>query len=338
MTTKPDRPRDEHDDVGTLLRLAGPRAAVPTERAERVRSAAYATWKRKTRVRSHRRFVWAGAAAVAACLMLAIGFGVIPFGTGPSPTADVLTVASLSGPAWVRDSAGTVPSTSRPLAVGDGVTLGSELDTPETGRVAVRLSSGHSVRLDRSTRVRVLEAGVLALDRGAVYVDSGMGRETVASLSIRTPLGIVEEIGTQFEVRLEEDSVRVRLREGAVVVHRDEGTYDVVVGGELEIGVDGSVATRELATHGSEWAWVADITPMLELDGRSARDFLEWVARERGWTLSFADEQVARSAEEIVLGGTVSALTLDQALETVLPTCRMVHHVTDGTLIVETEM
>ena len=74
---------------------------------------------------------------------------------------------------------------------------------------------------------------------------------------------------------------------------------------------------------------------MLDLQGRTAREFLDWVARERGWTLVFADAEVARSAEEIVLGGTVEALTLDQALDAVLPTCRMVYEVMDGVLRVE---
>jgi hypothetical protein len=71
---------------------------------------------------------------------------------------------------------------------------------------------------------------------------------------------------------------------------------------------------------------------MLDLEGRSAREFLDWVARERGWGLSFSDETVARSAEEIVLGGTVERLTLDEALDAVLPTCRMTYRVEAGVL------
>ena len=39
--------------------------------------------------------------------------------------------------------------------------------------------------------------------------------------------GVIEEVGTQFEVRLEDRSVRVRLREGAVVVHHDGRSDEV---------------------------------------------------------------------------------------------------------------
>ena len=73
---------------------------------------------------------------------------------------------------------------------------------------------------------------------------------------------------------------------------------------------------------------------MLELDGRSARAFLDWIARERGWKLAFADEFVARAADEIVLGGTASRLTVEEALDAVLPTCRMTHRVEGGVLVV----
>ena len=109
------------------------------------------------------------------------------------------------------------------------------------------------------------------------------------------------------------------------------------VGTELELDPDGSVTRRELSTYGPEWEWIIGITPALDLEGRTARTFLDWVARERGWTLAFADEAVARSAEEIELGGTVERLTLEQALDAVLPTCRMIYRVEDGILVIASD-
>ncbi len=129
----------------------------------------------------------------------------------------------------------------------------------------------------------------------------------------------------------------MRLRECAVVVHHNSQTYEVQAGTELELDPDGSVTPHDLSTYGPEWEWIIGITPTLDLEGRTARTFLDWVARERGWTLAFADEAVARSAEEIELGGTVERLTLDEALDAVLPTCRMIYRVVDGVLVIAAE-
>jgi hypothetical protein len=76
---------------------------------------------------------------------------------------------------------------------------------------------------------------------------------------------------------------------------------------------------------------------MLDLEDETALAFLEWAARERGWTLAFADEHVARSAGEIVLGGTLDRLTLEEALDAVLPTCQMEYRVEQGVLVVSAE-
>ena len=330
---------NDRDDVATLVRLAGKRQAVPRERAERVRAAAQAQWQHEVRSRSRKRTIWIGAGlAAAASLMLAVTIQVLSVGNGvPQRPADTILVESLVGPVWIRSTGEEGTLQSRAVEVGDEVPLESTLTTHDDGRAAILLASGHSVRLDRTTSIRLLDAGSIALDEGAIYVDSGLEAGSATPLEIYTPLGLVREIGTQFEIRLQDDSVRVRLREGAVVVHHYNQTYEVRVGTELELDADGSVTPREFSTYGPEWEWIIGITPTLDLEGRTARTFLDWIARERGWTLAFADEAVARSAEEIELSGTVERLTLEQALDAVLPTCRMIYRVEDGVLVVAFE-
>lgn len=323
-------PLNDCDDVATLVRLGGKRRAVPRDCAERVKAAARARWRQETLRRSRKRIGWAAAGmATAASLLLAVGFWVVSSRTGfPTRTEAAVRVEALSGPAWSESPE------RRALVLGEDVDAASELVTDEDSRVAIRLASGHSVRLDSSTRIRLLDRGALALDRGSIYVDSDFEAETVGSLVVRTPYGAIEELGTQFEVRLEDDAVRVRLREGAVVVHGSDRDHGVQAGEELTVNRDGSIVRRAISTHASEWGWIVDVTPMLDLEGRSARSFVEWVARERGWTLAFTDEAVARSADEIVLGGTVEKLTLEEALDAVLPTCGLNHRVDGGILVI----
>ena len=70
-----------------------------------------------------------------------------------------------------------------------------------------------------------------------------------------------------------------------------------------------------------DWAWAEQIAPEFALEGRSLRTFLDWAARETGFTMRLASPDLARSADGIWLHGSAAGLTPSQALEAVLPTC-----------------
>src|SRR5881628_336205 len=78
-TTPPERPDDTgtspDDVIARLLRLAGPRQAVPEATAARVRSVVHAHWRETTRLRRRQRVFRVVAPAMAAILALALGLG-----------------------------------------------------------------------------------------------------------------------------------------------------------------------------------------------------------------------------------------------------------------------
>ena len=84
-----------------------------------------------------------------------------------------IRVEALTGAARVRDVEPGPDAPFRNVAVGERIPVGTELATSSEGRAALRLASGHSVRLDTATRVRWLSHDSFALESGAVYVDSG---------------------------------------------------------------------------------------------------------------------------------------------------------------------
>ena len=321
------------DEVGELIRLAGRRPAVPPEAAARVRAAVHGHWRGMVRRRARTRAFWAAGLAAAAALALVLGWRVErrePVGAGGE-----MRVEALAGPAWIRE--GRLPwAGRRALAAGAVIPGGAEVGTGEGGRVALRLGSGHSVRLDAGSRVRIPGGSALALERGAVYVDSGSPAGAAEPLRLRTPLGEVTETGTQYEVRVGEDAVRIRVREGEVVLAAEGKKHRVESGTELEADGRGGLRRRQIPRSGAEWGWVVDGIALLpEIDGRTARALLDQVAREGGWTLRFTDEETARLAGETTLRGSVAGMTLEQALDAVLPTCGLVHRIEDGDLVVE---
>jgi ferric-dicitrate binding protein FerR (iron transport regulator) len=334
----PEPPEISEEKIAGLLRLTGRRPPVPAERTHRVKAAVRARWLAEVGERSRRRtFRTVAALATAAALVVLVGWGRRLLEVPPAAVT-VGRVDAVSGPASIRTISGRAAPPAD-LRRGDEVASGSALETGAGGRLAFRLSSGGSLRLDVDSRVEVLSDRTLALTSGAVYVDSGRpdapDDATARSIEIRTPAGNIREIGTQFEVRMIDAALRVRVREGLVSVDRPGGGLQVPSGRELRVEGNGSTSSREVLVHGEEWSWIAAITPMMEIEGRSLREFLDWMARERGLALRFGDGGVAAAVPTIRLNGSIAGMTLDQALESVLLTCRMRHRVEADLLVVE---
>lgn len=197
--------------------------------------------------------------------------------------------------------------------------------------MAVRLAGGQSLRLDVASRIRLDAATAVSLEAGAVYVDSGAAGDGIV---VRTPLGAAREVGTQFEVRLAGSAMTVRVREGLVMVSRgDEGTT-VGRGFAVTMARGGTAEPRPLATWAGEWLWTQDVAPLLDIEGRTAGEYLDWVGREGGLVVAFADgraEQVARSA---VLHGTLLGPAPLDTLAVVLPGCGLTSRSVEGRLLV----
>ncbi len=136
--------------------------------------------------------------------------------------------------------------------------------------------------------------------------------------------------------------MRVRVREGMVLIEQGEGSqgessHSATSGTKLTLHRDGSVLRRRVPVHGPEWRWILDTAPHFDIEGRTLREFLDWVARETGWQLRFADQTMETSAETITLHGAFGDLTPDQASDVVLPGAGLRGQVVDGTLIVSAE-
>lgn len=321
-----NRPDKMTDDVASLVRLAG-ESTISVERMERVRAVARQRWREQTRRGSRKPLYWSLAAAMAAIATAVILFG-LPGGLFRAPAIEFATIEGLSGGVTLRGS-----SHSTDLAVGAPVALDSVVETDHDGAVALRLPAGHSLRLDRASAIELRADRSVALVAGALYIESNplLPRRPI---DVRTDFGLIRETGTQFELRLTPNGLRIRLREGAVRLERPGADYTVEAGTEFSLDASGQTQTLPIAAYGHEWDWVNAIAPLPELAGRSAHDFLTWVAREKGWSLAFDDENALRAAQSAIVEGRLERLTPQQALDAVLPASRLAYRIVDGALVV----
>ncbi len=332
MHEKPT-PRVEDDEVADLLRLAGPRHMPPEERRARVRGSVRAEWQQAVqRHRGRRLKAWAGVALASAAACVLVFFYTVPRSITPPVLLTLGSIERVVGDASLMHA--SAKERIEKLKVGGSVPSEGVIRTGADGIVGLRLANGTSVRLDSSTELRLLDNTRLALEQGAVYVDSGS--DAGSEVEVLTPMGTARDIGTRFEVRLVGPVLRVRVRDGRVRLDAGGLAAEAVAGWELTRSGGGEIARRAIALSGADWDWAARAAAPFPIEGQSLGAFLQWIEREGGWRMKFADPVLERSASRVILHGSIEGLTPADALNVVLPTCGLTHRRSGDTVIVET--
>lgn len=311
----------EEDAVQKLLADAGPRPALPEEDLRAIRDAARSEWSRRYgagRERPSRRWLPLAAALLAGAI--GVAWWIRSRSAQVAPT--VASVERVTG--------------SAPWQVGSPVVAGSRLDTGAAtpGRLTLRMRGGASVRLDSATQVRLASATMVELERGAVYVDTGVALARAEDVAVRAASALFRPAGTQFQVRVGARDAKLQVREGRVTV--DRGTQSVVAGAGEEVVVsdDGRVVRRPGTVSGADWAWVGESAPIFAIEGAKLREFLNRIERETGLRVELADSEAAAVADSCVLHGSIGNLTLNDAPGVVLSSCGLESRVSDGKLVV----
>ena len=319
--SRPDIPTPgsfgQEEMVAKLVRLAREGPEVPADGAAKIKAAIRPLWQAEVRRRFRRRVVlWSGAGlAAAASLLLAV---TVLF-TRPAPI--VATVVRVIGSLEAIDKHG-----ASDLITGDPAAreliAGTMLTTTKNQRAALELGEGVSLRIDEGTRVRLVSPERLELERGAVYVDS----QASGRIEVLTPMALVREIGTQFEVRHHADELIVTVRDGEVLVTGGDLDVGITRGRSMTLDRNGARSIQTVDPWAERWAWVQDIGPSFDIEGETAAAFLRWVALETGWTIRFADEEAKQLVESVVLHGSIAGAGAGAAesLDIVLPGCDLV--------------
>jgi len=330
--------RDEEALV-RLMRIAGPRPDISPSVESRVyervlrewqvstapadSKRVYANVQRSWRMAGVRRQLlrWALPLAVAASAVLVAVMMQQPV----APTVPAIgTVARVVGlPAEVG------------VANGDSVFPGATLTTGDGQGLSLLLVGSESVRLGSNSALRIDERARFTLLKGRVYADTGQFAYRNGGLQIDTGLGVVTDVGTQFAVEFDGDTLDVAVREGRVDVRQDAGAFVAIAGERLVVDEAGSAELTELAPHSIYWNWAAELAPTFDIENKSLMDFLDWASREAGMELVFASDELRMAAMRTELHGSVEDFGPIEALESVLATTAFKYRIEDGKVVIE---
>ena len=332
------RPGEEEALQG-LLREMAPEAEPTPEVRERIRQAVAAEWRTAVTpvpVAAPRRWQRPALAVAAAMAVATIALGVLP-SRAPESAPVMATLTRQSGAVEAGVGAGWQPVTG-----GQSLRVGQQIVTGPQGKAALTLARGVTLRLDTDTRIALAGIDRVLVERGAVYLDSGLdsgeGAETGSRLQIDSALGSTRHLGTQYEVRVLPEQMDVSVREGQVALTDDirGATATVAQAGEqLTIGSTGALTRGAVDRQDPRWNWIADVTPPYAIEDRRLTEFLAWVCRETGRELIFASPQVKVAAEEIILRGSVAGLSPDAALAAVMATTNLSYADDNGRLTIQ---
>ena len=327
---------NERDPIEALLGATGPRPAVDAARARRVRSVVHAQWKHQLDARKRTRLVAVfGSLAAAVALAVVATWVLRGEGIGPAEAPAAAHVVRVLGPVSVASQSTGLFDAGSLLAAGSSVPARSTVSTGAGARVALLAPTGYSLRLDAGTILRVTSERRFTLERGAVFVRSARAdRAAVDPIEIETPFGTIAPRGTQFEARLAEGLLRVRVREGIVAVRARGGERAAEAGRVLSVDRAGRIDDRADDTGRDGWAWTESVAPMMDIEGRTLGDFLEWLGRERGARVRFEDPALATTAPTIRLHGSIAGMSVDQATESVFLISGLSHRWDGGDLVV----
>jgi ferric-dicitrate binding protein FerR (iron transport regulator) len=284
--------RKDQTDIERLLTLAGPRDAVPADRLERMRAVVHDAWRAETRPVAKGLHTWTLMTIAAAAVVVLAVMRILPDATIVEPA-------------------------QAPAAAATRITTGS------AARQSRLLTGGGELRVDTSSVVTIATGGEVQIVQGAIYLDS----KGATLPPVITPAGRITDIGTRFEVRIVDGNTRVRVRDGKVQLAQARIVSEIAAAEELLAHADASTRRRRIDPFGADWAWVARAAPRFELEGKSLRSFLDWIAHEGAWTVAFASPELERTARLTVLHGSIENMSTTEALDAILPACGLTHRI-----------
>lgn len=300
MNESGNEPTRRNDPVEALLGQASPRPVPPAEDAAAVRAAVHAEWR--SVVAGRRRRSRLTYAAVAASLLAAVTVLVTTLLSGGVQPVPVATIDKSHGTIYL------LGNRSERIELAGVATIHSTqvIETGQHSGLGLTWNKGGSLRVDADTRIEFPGETTVFLHRGRIYFDTGVGGSDTA-LVVDTEHGSITHIGTQYMAAAGRGSLIVSVREGKVRIDGHYHEQTAGAGKQVEIRGSARPIVAELPGHGDAWAWTEAMSPNIDLDNRSAYEFLQWVGRETGHEIVFTGTEAEGIARGARLVGTVQA-------------------------------
>lgn len=298
--------------IERILSSAEPRPVPSPDETETVRQHVLAEWQSVAgRRKKHRRLV---SLAIAASVLMAVVAVFSTLRVNGIADVQVATIEKSFGSVYVLGENAEMLESSKLITIARGQIL---ITDDESG-VGLAWDGGGSLRIDAKTRLEFVDRDLVHLHSGRIYFDSApeqlVARQSGganAALAIRTDHGTVKHIGTRYMVRSDFSGLTVSVREGEVILGTGNASNAALGGQQLQVPGGRNASIVNIKTYGDNWQWAEQLSPDLNVDGRSMFEFLQWVSHETGLGIDFESSAVESAAKTATLKGLVNVNPTD---------------------------
>lgn len=299
------------DQIDQLLGQLGPRTQPDEQHSARHKQVVKAQWLKAVKRRQQRiRMQWAMAASLV--LIFTVSWYTWWPSEQPKTPAVFGTLLAVNGPSQIKTPGQAWQNTQ----MGQNLTVGSQLQTADGGQLSW-LAADHSlISLAANTHIEV-GAGHIKLLEGQLYHDTDQA-SVADPLSIITPLGAIEHIGTRYLVAHQNQQLAVAVRSGAVRLTPTDGTNsEQQINSQqwVKLEADGPAQVQNISLHDPLWDWTFQALPAYDLSDKSLHEFIVWYAHQRGLDIDW--QGLESSAKRVRLQGQIKNMSAEQAIQTV---------------------
>lgn len=300
--------------IAEILQRVGPRGKPSEAISASIKANVRVAWQEEVVAaanlqKSRRRM------AIAASVAVIAGAG---YFFTPTPTADAVEVASASQVIGTVEYRAANNQNWNNLTVNMSLTEDTEVRAAEDSYAAISLGNGMNLRIDEGTGFSLTSSGEVFLSRGGLYAESN----DESSIVIRTPFGQAEDIGTEFEVRVQPNGWQVQVREGLVSVANPASQKTAKAGERIVIAQDQTMQRQLVSSSDESWQWTHQVHEPFELEGASLSQYLSWWSDETGRNIAFANDEDLAAAQNTILHGSMGNVSVADSLKVVLSTTR----------------
>ncbi len=295
--------------VEALLEQASPRPAPPALDEQLIRDAVRAEWKSVTSRRLTRRRITNF--AIAATVLLAVYASFNVFRVAEIAPLQVAAIGRSHGSIYLQ-----VGQSERQEMVDlAAIYAGQTIITGNGAGIGLEWGSGGSLRIDQNTRIEFVSADSVYLVSGRIYFDSqpsaltagilDNGNSGEAVLEIATDYGTITHLGTQYMTSADSDELTITVRDGRVAIAGIYHDGTAVKGQRITVSGSGRPSVTNTSGYETEWRWIEATSPIVDVNGRTTYEFLQWVAHETGLEIVFVSPLAEEIARDGILRGTV---------------------------------
>lgn len=304
---------DDEDAMQELFEQVEPRMQPSSERMKAAKADFMKAFEDQQQPAPEQKSFWRNSGLAAAVLMsvLVSWLALQSDDVMQEVATTLVTIESIEGDVTLNGSR------LESSANGQAIEYGSDIDTGNGGFLRIQLANNASLRIDSNSRI-TLHHQQLDLHTGRVYLDAPGIND---SITVRAGEISVRDIGTQFEVQRNSDSVTVGVREGEVIVSGADRTVSAKAETErapiVEIKHGVVEEQRHVSPRDARWNWIHKAPVELELE--TVHAFAELAARETGLSLEYVSDAVRQASQSTRLSGKILVDdTLEQRIQEIL--------------------